>query len=69
MAMRRGDRINNGALILAIHKDKVLCYWDAKDEFVTWNIDAKGNTESGNYFKTLESAIADFKQRSEALSV
>jgi len=67
--LKRGDHLNNGAMILAIHDDKVLCYWDAKDEFVTWNVDAKGNAESGNYFQALEPAIADFKQRSEAVNV
>jgi hypothetical protein len=61
----RGDRVVNGALILAINREKgfVLCYNNPKDEFIVWSVDEFGNTTSGDYFKSLEPAIEQFKTR------
>lgn len=62
----RGDRVANGAIILAIEREKgfVLCYHNPKDEFVVWSVDEFGNTTSGDYFKSLKPAIEQFEVRS-----
>lgn len=63
--LKRGDRVANGAIILAINNEKgfVLCYHNPKDEFVVWSVDEFGNTTSGDYFQTLEPAVEQYKIR------
>jgi hypothetical protein len=65
--LKRGDTVNNGALILAIDTNKgyVLCYNGIKDEFVTWAVDGNGDTSAGVYLNKLEDAIQDFNIRVE----
>ena len=66
-AMERNDVLPNGALILGQKHTKsgegriVLCQF--KGEFVTWFMDDKRNTYSGNYFRKIEPAFDDFMTR------
>jgi hypothetical protein len=60
----RGDALENGAVVLARSTmGFVLCYNKVKDEFVVWAMGEDGATFSGDYFKSLESAIKTFKER------
>lgn len=65
-----GDTLRNGAMVIAIqkrarHDDSrvVLAYREGNDEYVTWVMDADGNTFWGHYFFDIAKAAADFAER------
>jgi hypothetical protein len=60
-----GKLLRNGATVLAQVDNVVLCEWPRSGErqYVTWVIDADGNTYAGHYFGTLEAARNEFTQR------
>jgi hypothetical protein len=75
---RVGDLVKrNDALVIAVRKDVVLCYWpeviggEYHDRWVTWKYDAGGNTFWGHYFYNstetgrggLAKAAQDFEER------
>jgi hypothetical protein len=74
---RLGKKLNNGSILIAICGDKD---WETSDgyrtvlainnikgpaEYVTWSMDAEGNTQAGRYFQSFPSAVRDFKERTK----
>lgn len=62
MKIKPFDTLKNGALVLAIEGEVVLCAW--RDEYVTWVIGPHHDTYWGHYFGAdLDAAVADFERR------
>jgi hypothetical protein len=57
-----GDKLSNGATVLAHAGETVLALWGR--EFVTWRINVHGETFLGHYHSTVSDAVADFNERS-----
>jgi hypothetical protein len=61
-----GTPLKNGSTLLA-WKDVcgyvVVLALNEKNEYVTWDLDADGNTTSGHYFGDLLNAVEDYKTR------
>lgn len=51
-------------MVLHAHTDHILAFDESKLEFIVWSLDSKGNTYSGDYFRSLMMAVDDFKIRS-----
>ena len=60
-----GDRLPNGATVVAIRNDVVLALRPGHvyDPYVTWSIGPDGGTYSGHYHNHLDEAVADFADR------
>jgi hypothetical protein len=59
-----GDLLNHGtALVLHVTKEHVLCFDMDKKEYVSWEVDARGNTFSGHYYSNIFVALNDYKTR------
>ena len=57
-----GQRLNNGATVLACQGDIVLCLNGS--QFVTWEIDTKLNAFYGDYFEcNLSAALEGYQLR------
>jgi hypothetical protein len=73
MIMEISDRLRNGAYVLDIadvdgRVKIVLAFWpDNYMPFITWQCTNAGDTVWGHYHETLDSAIAEFKQRFKAV--
>jgi hypothetical protein len=57
--------LRNGATVIAFMGDVVLAEWDkgTHKEYVTWRVDANADAYCGHYFRDLDEAKADFKER------
>ncbi len=61
-----GDRLRNGATLIAKDGDQVLCIWQGS-EYAIWTIDDDGVTFWGRYFPKMEwkEAFQEFIRRTE----
>ncbi len=46
--LRMGEKLKNGATLIAKDGERVLCMW--RKEYIIWTIDKEGNTFWGHYF-------------------
>jgi hypothetical protein len=60
-----GRWLKNGALVLDAAPCVVLAKWfrGMQAEFITWYMDAEGNTYYGHYFTNIKDAALDFEER------
>jgi hypothetical protein len=66
--MRPGDKLKNGAILIARENDIVLAMWNRYSvhmEYITWYIDEDGDTSGGQYFIDFKQAVNDFYKRSK----
>lgn len=67
--MQVGKKLRNGAEVRRWHETQsgcvVLAFWEHGDpcKWVTWMVDAGGNTFWGHYHADEVSAVADFNER------
>ena len=62
--MGPGDKLANGALVIAIDNNVVLALWvDSYHPYVTWNIDAFSGLYAGHYFDNIVPAATDYDNR------
>lgn len=67
MTINPGDRLPNGALVLARHNDTVLAF--RANEYVTWTVDPEGNATGGKYFVARPNNDADLARQFVAASL
>lgn len=56
----------NGATVVDMRDDIVLCFWDkpnGRREWIVWRVDDDGNAHWGAYYDTLAEAVEGFAKR------
>ena len=63
--MKIGDKLSNGAIVIATKHDLVLALWaeNTVTPYVTWRVDRDGSLYMGHYHQEIAVAVADYEER------